>query len=219
MEANASTFMLEMVEVQNILQNCTCQSLAIIDELGRGTSSSDGVGIAWSVSEYLIGTGVLTLFATHFLQLLQLENIYIQCKVMFLQYDVSSKDIHYKYIMKEGRKEDDGYGIKTARAAGFPDSVLADAERSRSAVMRFNGELESAQVLNACQNYNDNNAKIVLFQVGKQATSKRQLQVNIGMRLRHLISSSSLPEDTLWKLLVSLKQQYQTLLQELSVPF
>jgi DNA mismatch repair ATPase MutS len=146
MEANASTFMLEMVEVQNILQNCTCQSLAIIDELGRGTSSSDGVGIAWSVSEYLIGTGVLTLFATHFLQLLQLENIYIQCKVMFLQYDVSSKDIHYKYIMKEGRKEDDGYGIKTARAAGFPESVLADAERSRSAVMRFNGELQSAQV-------------------------------------------------------------------------
>ena len=146
MEANASTFMLEMVEVQNILQNCTCQSLAIIDELGRGTSSSDGVGIAWSVSEYLIGTGVLTLFATHFLQLLQLENLYVQCKVLFLQYDVSSKDIQYRYIMKEGRKEDDGYGIKTARAAGFPDSVLVDAEKSRSAVMRFNGELQSTQV-------------------------------------------------------------------------
>jgi DNA mismatch repair ATPase MutS len=143
MEANASTFMLEMVEVQNILQNCTCHSLAIIDELGRGTSSSDGVGIAWSVSEYLIGTGVLTLFATHFLQLLQLENLYVQCKVMFLQYDVSLKDIHYRYVMKEGRKEDDGFGIKTARAAGFPESVLADAEKNRVAVMCYNGELQS----------------------------------------------------------------------------
>jgi hypothetical protein len=48
--------------------------------------------------------------------------------------------------MKEGRKDDDGYGIKTARAAGFPDSVLVDAEKSRSAVMRFNGELQSTQV-------------------------------------------------------------------------
>ena len=89
---------------------------------------------------------MLTLFATHFLQLLQLENLYVQCKVIFLQYDVSSKDIQYRYIMKEGRKEDDGYGIKTARAAGFPDSVLADAEKNRSAVMRFNGELQNTQV-------------------------------------------------------------------------
>ena len=153
MEANASTFMLEMVEVQNILQNCTCQSLAIIDELGRGTSSSDGVGIAWSVSEYLIGTGVLTLFATHFLQLLQLENLYVQCKVMFLQYDVSSKDIQYRYTMKEGRKDEEGYGIKTARAAGFPESVLSDAEKSRSAVMRFNGELQSTQVFILSQHF------------------------------------------------------------------
>ncbi|MCP5508161.1 MAG: DNA mismatch repair protein MutS [Chlamydiales bacterium] len=125
-----STFMVEMTETANILNNATSRSLVILDEIGRGTSTYDGISIAWSVAEFLLtaeGQRAKTLFATHYWELTKLEE-----KVPgAINYNVAvheSEDhiVFLRKIVKGGT--DKSYGIHVARLAGLPTAVLGRAK-------------------------------------------------------------------------------------------
>lgn len=125
-----STFMVEMTETANILNNATDRSLVILDEIGRGTSTYDGISIAWSVAEYLLTTeGRLakTLFATHYWELTKLED-----KIPgAVNYNVAVQEnedsiIFLRKIVRGGT--DKSYGIHVARLAGLPGQVIKRAK-------------------------------------------------------------------------------------------
>jgi DNA mismatch repair protein MutS len=136
-----STFMVEMSEVANIMNNATSRSLLILDEIGRGTSTYDGLSIAWAVIEYVSDRQVLgsrTLFATHYHELTELEGRLTGIK----NYCVSVKEkgeeiIFLRKIVRGGA--DGSYGIQVARLAGLPEKVL---ERAKEIL----NELEEADI-------------------------------------------------------------------------
>ena len=124
-----STFMVEMTEVANILRNATRRSLIILDEIGRGTSTFDGLSIAWAVVEYLATgrlAGAKTLFATHYHELTELEGsipgVHNYCIAVKEQGDTIA---FLRKIIKGGA--DQSYGIQVAKLAGVPETVTARA--------------------------------------------------------------------------------------------
>lgn len=123
-----STFMVEMVEVSNILQYATNKSLIILDEVGRGTSTFDGLSIAWAVVEYLAShLSAKTLFATHFHELTQLEGKIEGVK----NYNIAIKDIDghlvfLRKIMRGGAQK--SFGIEVASLAGLPENIIKRAK-------------------------------------------------------------------------------------------
>jgi DNA mismatch repair protein MutS len=125
-----STFMVEMNETANILNHATSKSLIILDEIGRGTSTYDGLSIAWAVVEHLHGEGDLgprTLFATHYHELTQID----QRLGRVHNYCVAVKEWNDQIIFVRQvipGAADRSYGIQVARLAGLPDSVIARAE-------------------------------------------------------------------------------------------
>lgn len=123
-----STFMVEMTEVANILRNATGRSLLILDEIGRGTSTFDGLSIAWSVIEYISGKiGARTLFATHYHELTELEGKIAGVKNFCIAVKEKGDSIVFlRKIIKGGA--DKSYGIQVARLAGVPDEVLIRAK-------------------------------------------------------------------------------------------
>ncbi|MDW8801936.1 DNA mismatch repair protein MutS [Clostridium sp. A1-XYC3] len=143
-----STFMVEMWEVSNILKNATNKSLILLDEVGRGTSTYDGLSIAWAVVEYICNNKRLkckTLFATHYHELTKLEGILEGVK----NYSVSVKEIgsdivFLRKIIRGGA--DQSYGIEVAKLAGLPDEVI---RRAKDILNRI--ENESANDINIDQ--------------------------------------------------------------------
>lgn len=125
-----STFMVEMSEVANILRNATANSLLILDEIGRGTSTFDGLSIAWAVVEYISSKDLLgakTLFATHYHELTELEGKLEGVNNYCISVKESGDDIVFlRKIIKGGA--DKSYGIQVAKLAGVPDVVLARAK-------------------------------------------------------------------------------------------
>lgn len=125
-----STFMVEMTEVANILRNATKNSLLILDEIGRGTSTYDGMSIAWAVIEYISNPKVLgakTLFATHYHELTELEGSIKGVNNYCIAVKEMGDDIVFlRKIVKGGA--DKSYGIQVARLAGVPEPVLARAK-------------------------------------------------------------------------------------------
>lgn len=124
-----STFMVEMTEVANILRNATKDSLLILDEIGRGTSTFDGLSIAWAVVEHICNTSVLgakTLFATHYHELTELEGRLEGVNNYCIAVKEQGEDIVFlRKIVKGGA--DKSYGIQVAKLAGVPQSVLKRA--------------------------------------------------------------------------------------------
>lgn len=124
-----STFMVEMTETANILRHATNKSLAILDEIGRGTSTYDGIAIAWSVAEYLLTHPqkcAKTLFATHYWELTELEGKFVGA----LNYNIAVKEVpggivFLRKILRGGT--DKSYGIHVAKLAGLPLEVIAKA--------------------------------------------------------------------------------------------
>jgi DNA mismatch repair protein MutS len=122
-----STFMVEMSEAASILNNATARSLIILDEIGRGTSTFDGIGLAWAIIEFIHRLEALTLFATHYHELIQLEE-----RLKGVQ--------NAKVVVREARQQlvflrkvvagqtDKSYGIEVARMAGLPAVLIARAE-------------------------------------------------------------------------------------------
>jgi len=125
-----STFMVEMTEVANILRNATKDSLLILDEIGRGTSTFDGLSIAWSVIEYIADPnliGAKTLFATHYHELTELEGKLENVNNYCIAVNESGDDIVFlRKIIKGGA--DKSYGIQVAKLAGLPNIVLSRAK-------------------------------------------------------------------------------------------
>ena len=125
-----STFMVEMTEVANILRNATRNSLVILDEIGRGTSTFDGLSIAWAVVEYISNTRVLgakTLFATHYHELTELEDTMSGVTNYCIAVKEQGDDIVFlRKIIKGGA--DKSYGIQVAKLAGVPDQVITRAK-------------------------------------------------------------------------------------------
>lgn len=125
-----STFMVEMSEVANILRNATKNSLLILDEIGRGTSTYDGLSIAWAVVEYISNhtlLGAKTLFATHYHELTELEGKLSSVNNYCIAVKEDGDDIVFlRKIVKGGA--DRSYGIQVARLAGIPDSVIRRAK-------------------------------------------------------------------------------------------
>ncbi len=125
-----STFMVEMTEVANILRNATSKSLLILDEIGRGTSTFDGLSIAWAVVEYISDSkllGAKTLFATHYHELTELEGKIDNVNNYCIAVKEKGDDIVFlRKIVKGGA--DKSYGIQVAKLAGVPDLVIDRAK-------------------------------------------------------------------------------------------
>lgn len=139
--AGQSTFMVEMNEVAHILKNATPNSLVILDEIGRGTSTFDGMSIARAVVEYIIKNkhlGCKTLFATHYHELTELEQMYTGVK----NYNIVCKKrgdeiIFLRKIMRGGA--DESYGIEVAKLAGVPNEIIRRAKEILQEIESANG--------------------------------------------------------------------------------
>ena len=132
-----STFMVEMIEVANILNFCTNNSLIILDEVGRGTSTFDGLSIAWAVVEYLSKKlKAKTLFATHYHELMQLEGLYDGVKNFCISIkEIGGKLVFLRKIMRGSATK--SYGIEVASLAGLPDEII---NRAKELMKEFESE-------------------------------------------------------------------------------
>ncbi len=123
-----STFMVEMTEAANILNGATARSLVILDEIGRGTATYDGVSLAWAITEYLHDvTGCRALFATHYHELAQLETTLPNLRCYTVQVQEMDKEIIFLHKIAAG-SAGKSYGIHVAKLAGVPEAVLRRAE-------------------------------------------------------------------------------------------
>jgi len=164
-----STFMVEMTEVANILRNATSKSLLILDEIGRGTSTFDGLSIAWAVIEHISNPkllGAKTLFATHYHELTELEgkiaSVNNYCIAVKEQKDTI---VFLRKIVKGGA--DRSYGIAVAKLAGIPDSVI---DRANELVMQLSDNDIAASVRSIAK---DGDSK-------KKITRKKSDEVDLG---------------------------------------
>ncbi|MCM1122319.1 MAG: DNA mismatch repair protein MutS, partial [Eubacterium sp.] len=130
LSSGQSTFMVEMNEVANILRNATANSLLVLDEIGRGTSTFDGLSIAWAVIEHISNRkllGAKTLFATHYHELTELEDKMDNVNNYCIAVKEKGDDIVFlRKIIKGGA--DKSYGIQVAKLAGVPDMVIDRAK-------------------------------------------------------------------------------------------
>lgn len=146
LSAGQSTFMVEMNEVAEILKNATKNSLVILDEIGRGTSTFDGVSIAKSVAEHIVKRiGCKTLFATHYHELITMENELSGVRNFSVAVSRRGDDIKFLHkIIKGGT--DDSYGIEVAKLAGLPNSVIKRAKEELKE-LEVGGKVRLAQAL------------------------------------------------------------------------
>jgi DNA mismatch repair protein MutS len=126
-----STFMVEMIETANILNTATHRSLILLDEVGRGTATFDGLSLAWAIAEYLVQNPVhraKTLFATHYHELTKLSEVYPGVKNYCMAIQEAGKEIVFLRKVTPGAA-DKSYGIEVARLAGMPRDVLIRAAK------------------------------------------------------------------------------------------
>lgn len=147
MAAGESTFMVEMKETSSILKLATSKSLVLLDEIGRGTSTFDGISIAWAVAEYLYkgGRGPRVLFATHYFELTELAEKFKgirNCNISVKEWTDSSGKTEVVFLHKiNNGPADKSYGIHVARLAGLPDKALGRARQILQTLQR-KGKIE-----------------------------------------------------------------------------
>ncbi|MDE0323597.1 MAG: DNA mismatch repair protein MutS [Candidatus Poribacteria bacterium] len=140
-----STFLVEMNETANILNNATRNSLVIFDEVGRGTSTFDGLSIAWAVSEYLLDEkrmGAKTLFATHYHELVELASKYKRAKNYNVAVHEDGQKVTFLRKVVPGGA-DQSYGIHVARLAGLPQTVITRAQQILEVLEQHNLSVEA----------------------------------------------------------------------------
>ena len=137
-----STFMVEMTETANILHHATERSLVILDEIGRGTSTLDGLSLAWAITETLAARGASTLFATHYHELTQLADSMPSVTNLHVSVREWNDEVVFLHRIVPGRA-DRSYGIHVARLAGLPRETIARAKE----VLELLGKVEVADAL------------------------------------------------------------------------
>ena len=141
-----STFLVEMNETANIIHHATAESLVILDEIGRGTSTYDGLSIAWSVAEHLHDrVGALTLFATHYHELTEMAHTHPAAKNFTVAVREWNEEIVFLHRIVEGAA-DRSYGIQVARLAGLPAAVI---DRAKEILGRLEAGGSKAEVFRA----------------------------------------------------------------------
>ena len=211
-----STFMVEMTEVANILRNATRRSLLILDEIGRGTSTFDGLAIAWAVIEHISNTrllGAKTLFATHYHELTELEGAIAGV----VNYCIAVKEqgdniVFLRKIVRGGA--DKSYGIQVAKLAGVPESVIARAKELVE-------ELSDADITSQAREIAKLNSNITQRKAGAKPDEVELNQLSIFdtvkdddiiRELKELELSTMTPIDalnTLYRLQTKLKNRWQ----------
>lgn len=134
-----STFMVEMTETANILHNATDKTLVLLDEIGRGTSTFDGLSLAWAVAKQLLEKNrSYTLFATHYFELTRIVDEFKYAANVHLDAVEHGSNIVFMHKVEEGAANQ-SYGLQVAQLAGIPKSVVSSAKRKLS-------QLENSQV-------------------------------------------------------------------------
>ncbi len=171
-----STFMLEMNEVSHILKNATKKSLCILDEIGRGTSTFDGLSIAWAVIEYIANkVGAKTLFATHYHELTALENTIAGVKNYNTACKKRGDDITFlRKIVRGGT--DDSFGIEVAKLAGVPETVI---KRAKEVLKSVESEAPSEVGKNIAERNEQEDTQIAFSMVENSALSEALKQIDV----------------------------------------
>lgn len=197
-----STFLVEMIETANILHSATPNSLILLDEIGRGTSTFDGLSLAWAIIEHIQRyKKSLTLFATHYHELTELENIYPDIR----NYNVAVREYNDQMIFLrriERGGADQSYGIQVARLAGVPDKVIRRAKE----ILRNLEEHEiSPQGLTASirKRLNQKSPQIDLFEV---LVDKAEEENEVLKEIRELDLDDLSPNQA-WQYLQELKNK------------
>ncbi|KAG1709722.1 MutS 4 [Nymphon striatum] len=193
MEANCSTFMVEMREMNYILQNLTDRSLVVIDELGRGTSIEEGIGICWAIAEILIESKAFVFFATHFRELAQLD-MYPNVQILQFKADEETEEsnknlktagtskIKYTHQLWPGFTEVEHYGIKLAGITDLPKTIIDEAK-----VIVGNVEDEQENYLN------------------KQYENEKNM-VNVANKILQAANNCNTDGDNMKQLLINLQE-------------
>ena len=169
-----STFMVEMNETANILNNATNKSLVILDEIGRGTSTYDGLSIAWSVTEFLhdqINVSPITLFATHYHELVELANELSKAFNLTVKVkEMGNEVLFLRKIISGGA--DKSYGIQVADMAGIPKIVVNRANQILNNLLLKNN--------NKTIDINDKNLQTNLFEVENQELKNKLMKIDVN---------------------------------------
>lgn len=189
METNSGTFMVEMKETAHILQHATDNSLVLIDELGRGTSNMEGAAIAWSVAEDLLFKKCFTIFATHFVQLCELEFMYANVKNQHFVVNSNTDGLEFAYTLNEGSSGVEHYGISLAKILKLPLAITQQAEKYCDQMVQ--DEKRKAQEMEA---QNDGHLS--------------RNMIRLAYRLRNL-KSSTLNFEAMKKQLKTLQQMFK----------
>ena len=211
-----STFMVEMNEVANILRNATPNSLLILDEIGRGTSTYDGLAIAWAVTEHISNRkflGAKTLFATHYHELTELEGKMDNVNNYCIAVKENGDDIVFlRKIIKGGA--DKSYGIQVAKLAGVPDMVI-DRAKEIVAELTDNDITEKVQSI-AKDNKNDKKVKVKHYDdvdIDQMSLFDTVTDEDVLKRLQEIDITTLTPMDalnTLYKLQSDLKNRWKS---------
>ncbi|BDQ05085.1 MAG: DNA mismatch repair protein MutS [Candidatus Dojkabacteria bacterium] len=174
-----STFMVEMLETSSILNNATKQSLVILDEIGRGTSTFDGMSIAWAVCEYLASKGCKTLFATHYHELTDLADKYPTIKNLCVKVTEYEGEIIFLHQIVPGRV-DKSYGIHVAKLAGIPNKVITTAQKILHILERQKDRLQPKpyDLFSGAENKDDESINQDFIHVDKIIDILEKIEIN-----------------------------------------
>jgi DNA mismatch repair protein MutS len=205
-----STFLVEMIEVANILNNATDRSFVLLDEVGRGTSTFDGISIAWAVAEYLHETPARrarTLFATHYHELTEMALVYPRIKNLHIKVKEWNDRIIFLRKIDNGSC-DHSYGIQVARLAGVPRKVIIRAREILSNLENMELTPDHKPVLARRRETSASPDQIDLFSSGVQLNAIDSHHAEIVQQLQDVDVNALTPLDAL-NLVAELKKKAQ----------